>query len=79
LSSIGSTDMSAAGPMTSFQSMSSSGGSDISPRGQVLRLHSAPVGCYTTESSDAQRSYAKILVALSISKRRASVSSSRRP
>jgi hypothetical protein len=65
LSAIGSTDMSAAGLMTSFQSLSFSGGSGISTRGHVLRRHSAPVGRYTTTSLITRCLYVKILVALS--------------
>jgi hypothetical protein len=69
LSAIESTDMSVAGLLTSFQSLSSSGGSDTSTQGEVLRLHSAPVGRYTTTSLDARRSSVKIHVTLSYPKR----------
>jgi hypothetical protein len=44
LSITGSTDTSAAGLMTPFQSLSFSGGSGISTRGQILCRHSVPVG-----------------------------------
>jgi hypothetical protein len=79
LSSIGSTNTSVVGLMTSFQSLSSSGGSGISARGQVLCLHNAPVGRYTTTSSYTWCSPVKIPDALSISDRRVFVSSSKRP
>jgi hypothetical protein len=78
LSAIGSTDTFATGLMTSFQSLSSSGGCGISARGQILCLHSAPMGCYTTTSFDTRRSSEKILVTLSYPKGRASISSSKR-
>jgi hypothetical protein len=65
LSANGSTDTSAACLMTSFQSLSSSGDSDISAWGQVLHLYSAPVGRYTTASPDARCSHVKIPVTLS--------------
>jgi hypothetical protein len=43
LSAFGSTNTSAAGLRTSFQSLSFSGGGGISMQGQVLYRHSAPV------------------------------------
>jgi hypothetical protein len=68
LSAIGSTNTSAAGLMTSFRSLSSSGGSGISARRQVLHLHGAPVGHCTTTRSDARRSSVKNPVTLSYPK-----------
>jgi hypothetical protein len=65
LSATGSTDTSAADLLTSFQSPSSSGGSGIPARGQVLCVYSTPVGRYTTASSYTRWSQVKILVALS--------------
>jgi hypothetical protein len=79
LSAIGSTDMSVGGLMTSFQSLSSSGGGGISAQGQVLHLHNTPVGRHTTTSPYTRCSSVKIPNALSFSNRRASVSSSKRP
>jgi hypothetical protein len=50
LSAIRSTNTSATGLMTSFQSLSFSGGGGISTWGQVLCWYSALVGHYTTMS-----------------------------
>jgi hypothetical protein len=44
LSATGSSGTSAAGLMTSFQTLSSSGGGGISMQGQALHRHSMPVG-----------------------------------
>jgi hypothetical protein len=74
LSAIGSTDTSAAGLMTCFQSLSFSGGSGISMRGQVLHRHSAPVGHCMTTSLVTRCPHVKIPIALSCSMERASVS-----
>jgi hypothetical protein len=73
-SAIRSANTSAAGLMIPFQSLSFSGGSGISIRGQVLHRHSAPVGRYTTTSLVTRCAHEKILVALSHSMGRASVS-----
>jgi hypothetical protein len=50
LSAIRSIGTSAAGMMTSFQSLSFSGGGGISMQGQVLCRHSAPMDHHTTTS-----------------------------
>jgi hypothetical protein len=68
LSATGRTDTSDTSLMTSFQSLSSSGGSGIYTWGQVLCLHSAPVGRYTTTSSYTWYSPVKIPDAFSYSK-----------
>jgi hypothetical protein len=74
LSAIRSIGTSAVGLMTPFQSLSFSGGCGISTSGQVLCLHSAPMGRKATTSLVTRCSCVDIPVALSISKRRAPVS-----
>jgi hypothetical protein len=60
--------------VTPFQSLSFSGGSGISIRGQVLHRHSAPMGRCMTTSLVTRGPHEKIHVALSHSMGRAYVS-----
>jgi hypothetical protein len=77
LSATGSSWTSAAVLMTPFQTLSSSGGGSISIQGQTLYLHSTPVGQQVTTTWVTRCFCVEIPVVLSVSKWRASVSSTK--